>query len=135
MPTPSGTIKGVSELALWTRDLDRSVAFYRDQLGFVVQEMDPAHNAFLRSGTLLLALFVPEDPGTPLAKEYLARTGGPQGDVYHVGFLVDVQNLEPFVAQLRAQGLELRGPVDFEGGRRSYFVDDPDAHCIELTNQ
>src|SRR4029079_14277484 len=82
----TGAIQSISELALWVTDLDRSVAFYRDQLGFTVDEIDPGRNAFLRSGDFLLVLFVPEDPGTPLAEQYLARTGGPPGHVYHVAF-------------------------------------------------
>ena len=67
-------------------DLDRAVAFYRERLGFTVDEIDPGRNAFLRSGDFLLVLFVPEDPGTDLARDYLARTGGPLGHVPHVAF-------------------------------------------------
>jgi hypothetical protein len=31
------------------RDLDRVVAYYRDNLGFAVEEIDPGRNAFRRS--------------------------------------------------------------------------------------
>jgi catechol 2,3-dioxygenase-like lactoylglutathione lyase family enzyme len=130
-----GAITGISELALWVRDLDRSVAFYRDRLGFAVQEVDPGKNAFLRSEDFILALFVPEDPGTPLAREYLARTGEPRGDVYHVGFQVDPERLDDFGRAVREQGGEVRGPIEFATGRRSYFVEDPDEHLIELTDR
>src|SRR5690348_15218394 len=120
MSDGSQTIKGISELAFWVKDLDRSVAFYCDQLGFTVDEIDPGRNAFLRSGDFLLVLFVPEDPGTQLASEYLARTGGPRGHVYHVAFLIDRERLDRCSAELRERGLEVRGPVDFGSGRRSY---------------
>jgi catechol 2,3-dioxygenase-like lactoylglutathione lyase family enzyme len=135
MKQQTGPIAGISELALWVRDLDRAVAFYRDQLGFAVDDVDPGKNAFLRSGNLVLALFVPEDPGTPLAREYMARTGGPRGDVYHVGFLVDRERLDEFGRTMHERGLEVRGPIDFATGRRSYFVEDPDEHTIELTDR
>ncbi len=128
-------IIGISELALWVQDLDRSVAFYRDLLGFTVTEIDPGRNALLRSGTLLLALFVPDDPGTALASEYLARTGGPRGQVYHVGFQVPAERLDDFGQTLGERGVLVRGPVEFPNGRRSYFVEDPDAHYIELTDR
>jgi lactoylglutathione lyase len=135
MPTQPGTIKGVSELAMWVGDLDRSIAFYRDTLGFAVDSSDPGHNAFLRSGDLVLALFNPEAPNTKLGNEYLARTGGPRGDVYHVGLLVDNEKIDGFAEGLRGEGLAVRGPVEFDSGRRSYFVEDPDEHYLEITDR
>jgi len=135
-PPPEGTpVLGISELALWVTDLDRAVAFYRDALGFIVQEIDPGHNAFLRSGDLLLVLFLPDSPGTPLAAEYIQRTGGPQGKVYHIGFRVDGDRLDDFDRSLADRGLAVKGPVEFGTGRRSYFVEDPDQHYIEITDR
>jgi catechol 2,3-dioxygenase-like lactoylglutathione lyase family enzyme len=135
MSERTGAIKSISELALWVKELDRSVAFYRDHLGFGVEDIDPGHNAFLRSGDFLLVLFVRGNPGTPLGEEYLARTGGPRGEVYHVAFEVDPARLDGFCAGLRERGLELKGPVNFATGRRSYFLEDLDEHYIELTDR
>lgn len=128
-------INGISELAFWVKDLERSVAFYRDQLGFTVEDVDSGRNAFLRGGDFLLVLFVPDDPGTQLASEYLARTGGPRGELYHVAFRIDRERLDQYSVALRERGLEVRGPVDFGSGRRSYFIEDPDEHYIELTDR
>jgi catechol 2,3-dioxygenase-like lactoylglutathione lyase family enzyme len=135
MSSRVGAIKSISELALWVRDLDRSVAFYRVHLGFELTDLDPGHNAFLKSGDFLLVLFVRGSPGTPLGEEYLARTGGPRGEVYHVAFEVDPARLDGFSAGLRDHGLELKGPVEFASGRRSYFLEDLDEHYIELTDR
>jgi catechol 2,3-dioxygenase-like lactoylglutathione lyase family enzyme len=130
-----GLIKSISELALWVKDLDQSIAFYRDHLGFEVVEIDPGHNAFLKSGDFLLVLFNPQSPNTPLANEYMARTGGPRGDVYHVAFEVDPEKLDGFAAAVRERGVTVRGPVEFGTGRRSYFLEDQDEHTIELTDR
>jgi catechol 2,3-dioxygenase-like lactoylglutathione lyase family enzyme len=130
-----GWVKGISELALWVSDLEESVAFYRDHLGFTVQEVEVGCNAVLHSGDLVLVLFVPESPGTALAEDYLERNSGPCGDFYHVGFRVEPHSLERFSAALRAQGLEVSGPVTFASGRHSYFLTDPDDHYIELTDR
>jgi len=100
-----------------------------------VEEVDPGRNAFLRGGDFLLVLFVPDNPGTALANDYLARTGGPRGDLYHVAFRVDREELDGMGVGLREGGLEVRGPVDFATGRRSYFLEDPDEHYIELTDR
>ena len=128
-------IKGVTELALWVSDVDRSLAFYRDDLGFEVEDLQPGHHAFLRSGNLVLALFDRTSPKTALAEEYLARTGGPRGDIYHVGFHIERNALDEFANDLRGEGMAVKGPVDFAGGRRSYFIEDPDEHYIELTDR
>ena len=128
-------IQSVSEVALWVKDLDSAVVFYRDRLGFVVEDYDAGHNAFLRTGDFLLVLFVQGNPGTKLGEEYLARTGGPRGDVYHVAFRVAPTELDAFGTRLREEGLEVKGPVDFASGRRSYFVEDLDEHYLELTDR
>lgn len=132
MPSP---ITGVSEIAFWVKDLDRAVAFYRDQLGLEVESLDSGRNAFLRIGDLYVVLFNPDGPGTALANDYLARVGRPQGDVYHVAFKTDPSSLDSFADRLRSEGTAVKGPVEFPSGRRSYFVEDPDEHYIELTDR
>ncbi len=130
-------IKSISELALWVDDMNRAMAFY-EKLGFTIESVDENRNAFLRSGDFLLVLFNPRDPGTPLANEYLARTGyaenGPRGGVYHAAFRVEAAELDGFAQNLKTQGMEIKGPVEFASGRRSYFLEDPDQHYIELTD-
>jgi catechol 2,3-dioxygenase-like lactoylglutathione lyase family enzyme len=128
-------IRSVSEVALWVEDVERAARFYRDALGFTLESLDPGRNAFLRAGDFLLVVFNPRDPGTPLAAGYLQRTGGPRGDVYHVAFRTEPEDLDAYATRLRAMGLEVSGPVDFATGRRSYFVEDPDQHYIEITDR
>jgi len=134
MSNRTGLIHSVSEVALWVEDLEKSIEFYRENLGFTVAEIDPGRNAFLKSGDFLLVLFNPSDPGTPLANDYLGRKGSPRGAVYHIAFRVNSQDLDSLGETLRERGLEVKGPVEFATGRRSYFLDDPDEHYIELTD-
>lgn len=131
----AGTIRSISELALWVSDLDLAVEFYVDRLGFIVESQSPGQHAFLKSGDFLLVLFVPDNPGTQLAHEYLARVGAPQGGVYHVAFRVEPDVLDGTCSTLRDQGVEVKGPVEFATGRRSYFLEDLDKHYIELTDR
>lgn len=131
----AGRVLSISELALWVNDVRQATEFYRDVLGFDVESVDEGKNAFLRSGDFLLVLFNPRDPGTQLASEYMARHGSPRGDVYHVAFKISPAELDSFANQVREQGVDVRGPVDFPTGRRSYFVEDPDEHLIELTDR
>jgi catechol 2,3-dioxygenase-like lactoylglutathione lyase family enzyme len=128
-------VQGISELALWVSDVERAASFYRDALGFELLDIDPGRNAFLRSGTVLLALFNPTNPGTPLAEAYIARTGGPVGQIYHMGLLVDPEQLDTQSGRLKAEGYDVKGPHIFASGRRSWFLEDPDGHLIELTDR
>lgn len=130
-----GRICSVSEVAFWVEDVEASLAFYRDTLGFELEDHSPGQHAFLRSGDFLLVLFNPRDPGTKLGREYLERTGGPRGGVYHVAFKADRDDLEALVSAVAEKGFEVKGPVDFEGGRRSFFFEDRDQHLIELTDR
>lgn len=130
-------IQSISELALWVDDVERAVAWYQ-KLGFEIESVDANRNAFLRSGDFLLVLFNPQDPGTPLANNYLAERGGsinmPRGGVYHAAFRVEAAELDAFAAELQSQGVAIKGPIEFASGRRSYFLEDPDDHYIELTD-
>ena len=133
---PGEFVLGISELALWVADLDAAVAFYTGQLGFVLDDVMPGRNAFLHSGGLVLALFAPVAEGNlPLASEYLNKYGGARGAVYHVGLKVDRGKLDAHAERIRASGVEVRGPMDYASGRRSYFFEDPDQHFIELTDR
>jgi catechol 2,3-dioxygenase-like lactoylglutathione lyase family enzyme len=134
--TATGFIEGISELALWVTDLDRSIRFYTDILGFVLDDRVEGRNAFLHSGNLVLALFAPVAEGNlPLAAEYLNRYGGARGEVYHIGLKVNRSALDAHAERIRSSGLEMKGPVDYPSGRRSYFFEDPDQHFIELTDR
>jgi catechol 2,3-dioxygenase-like lactoylglutathione lyase family enzyme len=130
-------IQSISELALWVDDIERAMAFYQ-KLGFETESVDANRNAFLRSGDFLLVLFNPQDPGTALANNYVAERGGPgnmpRGGVYHAAFRVEPTELDEFAAELQKQGVAVKGPIEFASGRRSYFLEDPDEHYIELTD-
>ena len=128
-------ITGISEVALWVVDFERALEFYTDKLGLEVADLDPGKNAFLKAGDALVVLFNRETPGTALANDYLARVGSPQGEVYHIALKVADGQLDSLADDLKSSGEMVKGPVDFPGGRRSYFLDDPDQHYIELTDR
>jgi len=110
-------ITGVNHVTLSVSDVDRSINFYMDLLGFAIRLRGPT-SAYLEAGTLWLALVAdPEVRRRPLP-EYT-----------HVAFSVapgDLQILKDTVLRAGvAQWQEPETPQSF------YFLD-PDGHKLEL---
>lgn len=94
--------------------LDRSLAFYRDLVGFGVGHTDE-NTAVLEVGILL-----------DLA---------PEGQSIPAGVVVgiEVDQVDAFYRELTARGVEPKDtPEDRPWGVRSFYVADPDGHQLEF---
>jgi catechol 2,3-dioxygenase-like lactoylglutathione lyase family enzyme len=110
-------------------DVDESIAFYRDRLGFT-EVMHPAPTfAMLAKGELQLALSAPSGQGG----------GGqamPDGTLPEPGgwnrFRLQVEDLEQAVESLRAAGARFRNEIVVGVGGNQILLDDPSGNPIEL---
>lgn len=124
-------VRAIDHLVLRVRDVERSLAFYRDLLGLTVEGLEALRSgekpfASVRIGDSLLDL-VP-DPAYEPAE---ARAGG----LLH--FCVTLDDLRHTVERLRAAGVSfLHDEPVARGGARgigpSIYAEDPDGHVIEL---
>ena len=138
-------ITQLEHAALSVAHLDRSVAFYRDILGFgLIRIIEPradamlgtivglpgaqARIAHLRFGGDMLELFEYVAPrGTPIAP---ARTQADHGFT-HIGFRTD--DVCADYRKLKAQGVEfLSEPVEFRPGVWVVYFRGPDGEVGEL---
>jgi catechol 2,3-dioxygenase-like lactoylglutathione lyase family enzyme len=117
---PGLGIRGVYEVVVRVRDLERAFAFYRDVLGCELGLDDRARGRlFLRAGGLGGMVVLLLDPGE-----------WPQ---QHFAFTVGEEDLEAAAAELRRHGVETQGPVFHEWmPARSLYFSDPDGHDLEL---
>jgi catechol 2,3-dioxygenase-like lactoylglutathione lyase family enzyme len=117
---PEGMSLGVS-------DLDRSVAFYRDMLGFQVEQRHGKAFALLRLGDFSLGL---------LSEAVLQRRGVPsitrREERRNVEVELTTDDLNAAYAALTARGLVFRGPIETRPWERSAQADDPDGYTIEI---
>lgn len=105
-------------------DIDESVAFYRDRLGFAV-DMEAAGFASLSLGDLRLYLNV---PGAGSAGK---AGGNPQPGGWS-RFQIAADDLDGLIQGLRAQGATFRGDVAVGAGGRQILLEDPSGNIVEL---
>jgi catechol 2,3-dioxygenase-like lactoylglutathione lyase family enzyme len=107
-------IEGLGYVWLEVRDLQRSVAFYRDGLRFALDERaeQAADRVHLKAGDLRLIL-------SP------AVTGTANSVGHGVTFQMDVAGVEAYHDALVARGLNPGPPID-DGAERSFTLRDPD---------
>ena len=110
-------ITGLNHLTLAVSDLDRSVAFYSELLGFSVRMRGPS-SAYLEAGTLWLALIL--DPEV---------RRGPLAEYSHAAFNVAASDVGVLAARLTNAGV---ARWQDSGGAESFYFVDPDGHKLEL---
>ncbi len=103
----------IEEIVFEVKDLDRSVAFYRNVIGLPLFSRGP-QEAWFRVGEQWLALFTPD------------RVGSGQ----HFAFLIPQPDAERMRRALVAQGFPEETMQQDEGS--SVYVRDPDGNKIEL---
>ena len=115
----------ISELVLEASDLGRSVAFYRDVLGFTVIRQSEARAWLLAGGNTRIGLWTPGlGPGI---------AGGLGGAHVHYAFHLREEDFAAAVAHLESKGcdVEIHDFSDESRGRAAY-VSDPDGNVVEL---
>ena len=128
MTTSSATnLTAIGQIAINVHDLDRAVAFYRDVLGFEVQQQLGNEAAFLSAGGYHHHIGLntwqsrggsPPPPGT---------TG-----LFHVAFLYPTREaLAKAVRAVIDAGVTLTGASD-HGVSEAVYLNDPDRNGIEL---
>ena len=134
MPNTAPTMNGVVETILYTDDLPRATAFYRDVLGFTGMRGDgDRFQAFDTGAQRTLLLF---KRGGTLEPQPVA-TGGfiPPHDgegPLHIAFGIATADYARWRKWLRARGVAIESETKWERGGRSIYFRDPDSHLVEL---
>jgi lactoylglutathione lyase len=113
-------VRGIYEVAIPVRQLERAETFYRDVLGLEVGLRDDRRKwLFLRAGGAAGMIVLQEQAG--------------EFPSHHFSFTATGSDLQQAMTVLRECGVPTRGPV-FHGwmpGTSLYF-EDPDGHELEL---
>jgi glyoxylase I family protein len=108
-------------------DIERSIAFYTQKLGFALEMQAGKAFASVSLGHLRLILGGPGSSGArPMPDGQEQVPGG------YNRFLVYVDDLEAEIARLKAEGVRFRNHVESGPGGSQIQIEDPDGNPIEL---
>ncbi len=108
-------------------DIDRSIAFYTQVLGFTLDAHVGKAFASVSLGKLRLILGGPGSSGArPLPNGQKQEPGGWNR------ILIYVDDLDARIAHLREHGVRFRNDVEAGPGGRQIQIEDPDGNPIEL---
>ena len=112
-------VTGLDLLFLEVNNLEESLSFYHDQLGFEIEshhaEADPPM-ASLRAGSLRISL-------VRQLETMLKRGRG-------VHFVLGISNVDDFHGALKRSGVEVSSPRDEGWGGRFVSLQDPDGYRL-----
>lgn len=110
-------MRRVAEIALFTDDPDRLIAFYERVLEGEPAERWPGGAIFDLGGvTLLIHVAMPAEDAGPANRDH---------------FALAAPDVDEAAERLRAAGIEIDGPNDYDWGRSAYLTD-PDGRMVEL---
>ncbi len=108
-------------------DVEQSIAFYTEALGFELRQQFGHAMAILACDDLTLWI------AGPMASASKPIPGGAQpvpGGWSRI--VLEVANLDAVVARLEGQGVPFRNPIVAGPGGRQILCEDPSGNCIEL---
>jgi glyoxylase I family protein len=130
---PSSAARGVHHVALICSDVERTIRFYQDLVGFPLVEMlenrdypGSTHFFFDLGNHNLLAFF--DFPGLGLESAIEAI-----GSLQHLAISATPEQFERIKARLDEHGVEYLGPD--RGVEESIYFKDPDNIQIEITRE
>ena len=125
---------GLAEIVLWTHDMDRSLAFYRDLFGLRLISGPEVPARFLSTGE--------ESGGVPGMIVLSPHPDGAAGGfpaakrervLHHLAFKVAPARYEELRERCAATGLDVRSGVHpVLSGVRTFYVDDPMGNEVEV---
>lgn len=117
---------------IFVKDMPTMVRFYRDVLGFAIQEDENAGNVYLEKDGTLFLLYRRTDFEKMTSRRYHYA----EGVNGHYEIALSVENfkaVDAAFAEVVAKGaVPVMAPATMEWGQRTCYVADPEGNLIEI---
>ncbi len=124
---PEKFVLRVAGVRYQVKDVDRSVAFYTQHLGFKLDQQAGPAFARVSNGSLVLWLSGPKSSGSrPMPDGRQQEPGGWNR------LALEVEDLSSCVAAMKRAGLRFRNEIETGPGGRQIQLEDPDGNPVEL---
>lgn len=120
----------IKETCLYVSDLEKTRAFYSEQLGLeIISFVDNSH-VFFRAGSSVLLCFLPEVSATKQSPPPHYAQGK-----QHIAFEAPAGHYEALLRAVQERDISVYHHETWPGGARSFYFDDPDGHVLEVVEQ
>ena len=117
----------MSKVRYLVKEVDRSIEFYTQHLGFKLEQHAGPAFASVSRGDLTLLLSGPGSSGARPLPDGRQQLPGGWNRV-----LLDVEDLPSYLAKMKQAGLRFRSDIVTGPGGRQVQLEDPDGNPIEL---
>ncbi len=127
------TVLGLAEVVLWTRNMDKTMEFYRDLFGLELISEPDFQAKFLSAGVQPSGIpgMIVLMPHPPEADEFPPEKT--KRVLHHLAFAVDPHRYDELQDRCRDYGLAIRlGIHPVLKGVRTFYVDDPEGNEVEI---
>lgn len=125
--------RGLSELVLIVEDVPKAAEFYEHVVGLELEHRTGDEWAWFWAGKPGDRQRIALHRGSLLFEEHSPYPDGERFGRVHFAFDVAPDELDEAVARVRAAGVEVHGPEEFEWmNARSYYFYDPDGNLLEF---
>jgi len=125
--------RGLAELVLIVEDVPKAARFYEEVVGLTVEHETSDEWAWFWAGRPGEPQRIALHKGSLLFEEHSPLPPGERFGRVHFAFDVARAELDGAVDRVRAAGIKVYGPVDFDWmNARSYYFYDPDGNLLEF---
>jgi glyoxylase I family protein len=123
----AAVVEGIHGIRYQVRDVERSVAFYTERLGFTLKHQQLPAFASVALGETPVLLSGPGASGSRPMPDGREQTPGGWNRV-----VLKVTDLAALIETLKAAGVRFRNELESGPGGRQIQIEDPDGNPIEL---
>lgn len=132
-PQRTPRVHGVVETVLYSDDLARATAFYRDVLGLAPTRTDgDRFQAFDAGDGSTLLLFKRGSTLHPMPAPHGSIPPHDGNGPLHLAFAVEAEDLDSWREHLRRNGVAIESEAGWERGGHSLYFRDPDGDLVEI---